>query len=148
MSTVATNLVPSAQRSYAGGLGQSWYEYIPLWPSEREEDPCAASPVWCGYTPFSDFINECHPIDVERCARRMMGPEMTEENKRLLMDELTRTQQTYQEMNPEGARAYQDWLANRKFYELDTGYIGDRLEWTGYAMLMAAAVAGIIILRG
>lgn len=147
MPTVVAALAPGVARSLRG-LGEwSWWQYIPLAPSEREEDACAASPPWCDYTPFSDFINECHPIDVERCSRAMLGPEMSEENKRALMDELQRTQQQYKELNPEGSAAYSRWLDNQWFYELDPAEVGERLEWTGYAILGAVALTALILVQ-
>lgn len=132
--------------SMVGGLG-AWYESIPLWPSERETDPCAPSPPWCDYTPFSDFITECQPIDPLKCQIRTFGPELSPESRRVAIEQGKAATDAYLRLNPEAAAAFQSWEANRGWYELDTAFLAEQSKYTAYALLGAAGLLALLLLR-
>lgn len=132
----------SAGLKSMAGLG-AWYEYIPLWPSEREADPCAPSPVWCDYTPGAQYLKECMPIDPEYCQKTGFGPALTPESRQEALDKGTDLQRAYLELlkreDPEKAQAYEDSEKRRKCMESGVSVFwcdyGNYVMWGSFGIL-------------
>lgn len=126
------------------GLGQSWYEYIPLWPSEREADPCAPSPPWCDYTPGSDYIAECQPIDPVACQQADYGPALKPEYREQATQAGDVSTDAYLRMNPQQRRAWDDYQKRKECME--SGQSAFLCDYGTYLLWGSVALVGVLIL--
>jgi len=88
------------------GLGQIWGGRV---------NPCDASPSWCGWTPFSDYMDSCKPIDPVAC--QTFGPAMTPANRVKASASGDANVTAYCQQNPGLCAAYTDYKANEDYYE-------------------------------
>lgn len=127
------------------GMGQTpWYQYIPLWPSERETNPCAPSPAWCDYLGQAGaMVAECLPIDPSKCQAADFGPAMTPEMRQRAIEAGDKSVAAYCRANPEMCSAYSTWaLVTGKPPEPGTKPV---INYTTM-FLIGAAIFGVVVL--
>lgn len=116
-------------------------------------DPCANNAHWLCDAPIvggliSWLDPNCHPIDVDACTARTVGPAMSAENRAKLERDWRETEAIYADLNPVGYRDLQNYRgASQRFDDITSGnFVSafglDKLSWP----LVAVGVGGALLL--